>query len=181
MPGRPGRFLCRRKEFIRRPQRSHREGAINKTVILTRPFAQLNIGATDHSEELSMRSYCSYFQYLYSNLNLYTEEVSGEAKIIYAVGFTEITEPFPVTVEGADIKYLAMYYLPASTEESSVHIGFYMLNDVNDYNTPNMISFITDVPLRRNYRTNLYGPLFSNVLPRGFFRCSRRPGCNNSF
>jgi len=140
-------------------------GVINKTVILTRPFAQLNIGATDYSEELSMRSYCSYFQYLYSNLNLYTEEVSGEAKIIYAVGFTEITEPFPVTVEGADIKYLAMYYLPASTEESSVRIGFYMLNDVNDYNTPNMISFITDVPLRRNYRTNLYGPLFSNVLP----------------
>lgn len=108
-----------------------------------------------------MRSYCSYFQYLYSEFNLYTEEVSGESKIIYAVGFTKITEPFPVVVEAVDIQYLAMYYLPAPAEETSVRIGFYMLNDVSDYNTPNMRNFIMDVPLRRNYRTNIYGPLFT--------------------
>ncbi|MCD7711236.1 MAG: hypothetical protein LUJ25_00540 [Firmicutes bacterium] len=75
-----------------------------------------------------------------------------------SIGFTKITEPFPVVVEAVDIQYLAMYYLLAPAEETSVRIGFFMAT-----NSGSIINSFLNVPLRRNYRTNIYGALFSNV------------------
>lgn len=99
-------------------------GVINKTVTLKRPFAQLNIGATDFYEEFLVSRYVLYVQYLYHTFDLYNETVLNGLEETLSIGFTKITEPFPVVVEGVDIQYLAMYYLLAPAEETSVRIGF---------------------------------------------------------
>lgn len=65
-----------------------------------------------------------YVQYLYHTFDLYNETVLNELEETLSIGFTKITEPFPVVVEAVDIQYLAMYYLPAPAEETSVRIGF---------------------------------------------------------
>lgn len=138
-------------------------GVINKTVTLNRPFAQLNIGATDYNESTLLNTYtrCAVVVDNIPNiLNLYSGDVSNtttgsDAHASFAyTDFIGAAESFPVTIDGADIEYLAMYYLlmPTSKTIEKVTIRFGSRDTENI-----LIEEIENVPFQRNYRTNLYG------------------------
>ncbi len=140
------------------------DGNLSETVELRRPFAQLNIGAADleaakkggHEVKKAGVKVMAY-----NTLNFSDETVSGEAEVTFSPEALP-AEEFPV--KGYD--YLTMNYLlmPKDKEVKDVTIN---------YDNAESRTF-TNVPLQRNYRTNIYGNLltsgndFTVVIKPGF-------------
>ncbi len=122
--------------------------AISKTITLTRPFAQLNIGTIGETVDYTMKSSVKVSN-VYETLNLLTGEVSdplGE-KTFGLAKIPDSHERFPI----AGVKYLSMNYLLVNGigEPELINIEFATDNNVT---IP-----VTDVPVKNNYRTNIYG------------------------
>ena len=134
------------------------DGAINKTITLQRPFAQLNIGATDMEEAAAVgftpKQSSVTVKNVYNSLNLLSGEVSDAAEVTYALAaIPEESEIFPV----ADAKYLAMNYLLVGSEKELADIEF----TVSDGSLSIDRSYAS-VPVQRNWRTNIYGKLLTD-------------------
>lgn len=134
------------------------DGAINKTITLQRPFAQLNIGATDIEEAavagFTPKQSSVTVKNVYNTLNLLSGEVSDAAEVTYALAaIPEESEIFPV----ADAKYLAMNYLLVGSEKELADIEF----TVSDGSLSIDRSYAS-VPVQRNWRTNIYGKLLTD-------------------
>lgn len=127
-------------------------GAIQKNVSLKRPFAQLNIGTSD---DYAVSDIAVTISSSNNTLDLKSGEVSytGEAEatgITYAKNGTPTNETFPKD----GYKYLSMNYILVGAEPEVADITM----SVNDGTYTREFK---NVPLRRNYRTNIYGPLFT--------------------
>ncbi len=149
---------------------------VNETVYLERPFAQLNIGTTDFSEASAagftptMSSVT--VNNVYSTLNLLDGSVSNSASVTYALAaIPDATkETFPAkNADGNSISatYLSMNYLLVNTKET-VTVDFTVNNNIDSSTqstteTPySLTSKYENVPVQRNYRTNIYGALLTD-------------------
>ena len=128
---------------------------------LRRPFAQINIG-TDDFEAAKASGYevskTSVSVDSYKTLNLFTEAVSDA----YTAEFAEAalpTENTTFTIAGKDYKYLSMSYALVPADKETVDVKF----DYTDGTTPLSRTF-ANVPVQRNYRTNIYGSLLTNSV-----------------
>ncbi len=133
-------------------------GPVSKTVKLTRPFAQVNVGTNDFDLAIAAgvdvkQSGLTFSAYVGNALNLYSGNISGEAAVTF--GLANI----PTTNDGAfpvdDYKYLAMAYVLVGADKQTLDVTLAM--DA----TPNTPVFAS-VPVQRNYRTNIYGALLTN-------------------
>ncbi len=139
-------------------------GPINKTVVLKRPFAQVNLGTDDLTADEVVRVYgedaanlrTSVKVKAYSTLNLATKEVGGETELAFTAGAIPTDETFPVE----NYEYLHMNYLLVPQTQSSV-ADFNFTLAVAD-NSSSFDFAVTNVPLQANYRTNIYGSLLTN-------------------
>lgn len=134
-------------------------GNQNVDVKLTRPFAQVNIG-TDDFDAATI-----------AGLNLTQTQVKATAGDILNLATgkmegTEATRTFkmkaiPTADDGAfpvaGYKYLLMAYIPISDTKETVDMTF-------GYNSKSSFRSFTNVPLQRNYRTNIYGSLLTNSV-----------------
>lgn len=134
-------------------------GNQNVDVKLTRPFAQVNIG-TDDFDAATI-----------AGLNLTQTQVKATAGDILNLATgkmegTEATRTFkmkaiPTADDGAfpvaGYKYLLMAYIPISDTKETVDMTF-------GYNGKSTFRSFTNVPLQRNYRTNIYGSLLTNSV-----------------
>lgn len=134
-------------------------GNQNVDVKLTRPFAQVNIG-TDDFDAAAI-----------AGLNLTQTQVKATAGDILNLATgkmegTEATRTFkmkaiPTADDGAfpvaGYKYLLMAYIPISDTKETVDMTF-------GYNGKSSFRSFTNVPLQRNYRTNIYGSLLTNSV-----------------
>ena len=134
-------------------------GNQNVDVKLTRPFAQVNIG-TDDFDAATI-----------AGLNLTQTQVKATAGDILNLATgkmegTEATRTFkmkaiPTADDGAfpvaGYKYLLMAYIPISDTKETVDMTF-------GYNGKYSFRSFTNVPLQRNYRTNIYGSLLTNSV-----------------
>ena len=134
-------------------------GNQNVDVKLTRPFAQVNIG-TDDFDAATI-----------AGLNLTQTQVKATAGDILNLATgkmegTEATRTFkmkaiPTADDGAfpvaGYKYLLMAYIPISDNKETVDMTF-------GYNGKSTFRSFTNVPLQRNYRTNIYGSLLTNSV-----------------
>lgn len=123
---------------------------------LRRPFAQINIG-TDDFDAAAAAGYTVSESTIgvatYKTLNLLSEEVSDP------VTATFVKKPIPTedskfSVNSKDYKYLSMSYVLVPKDKETVDIAF-------DYTLTNRT--FTNVPVQRNYRTNIYGSLLTNT------------------
>lgn len=139
-------------------------GPISKTVVLKRPFAQVNLGTDDLTASEVIRIYgekaadlrTSVKVKAYSTLNLATKAVDDETELTFTAAAIPSGETFPV----APYEYLQMNYLLVPQTQSSV-ADFSFTVAVADGSS----SFefpVTNVPLQANYRTNIYGSLLTN-------------------
>ena len=133
-------------------------GPVSKTVKLTRPFAQVNVGTNDFDLAKKAgvdvkQSSLAFSAYVGNALNLYSGNISGEAAVTYGLANipTDDDGAFPVD----DYKYLAMAYVLVGADKQTLDVTLAM--DA----TPNAPVFAT-VPVQRNYRTNIYGALLTN-------------------
>ncbi len=132
-------------------------GASQETVELHRPFAQLNIGTAD----LGAATAAGYtvnaagVKVMVPNkLNLKDGSVSGAQEVTFAQAAVPEDKTFPV----AGYSYLTMNYLLMSedkTADNTVTISY------DNKNVPERT--FNNVPLQRNYRTNIYGNLLTST------------------
>lgn len=129
---------------------------------LRRPFAQLNIGASDFEESASAGHTVTHAMVevpAYSKLNLATGEVSDKAARTFAYAAVPGSAyEFPVL--DSEYDYIAMNYLLMASTKEAVDVKFTYATDENGANAKTRT--IGAVPVQRNHRTNLYGQLFTN-------------------
>ncbi len=133
-------------------------GPVSKTITLTRPFAQVNVGTNDFAlaEKAGLtvtQSSLSFSTNVANAINLYSGAVSGEAEVTF--GLANI----PTTTDGAfpvaNYDYLAMAYVLVAADKQTLDVT--LATD----GTPSKPVFAS-VPVQRNYRTNIYGALLTN-------------------
>ena len=137
-----------------------------ESIKLYRPFGQLNIGTNDMKKALSAGYELKETQVTvatYNTLDLWTKEVSGDTIVEFAwATFPDSTkETFPVKVATGELPYyyLAMNYLLLPTDKKLVDVTF----DYTDLQDNKQRTF-SAVPVRRNWRTNIYGQLLTSDI-----------------
>lgn len=130
-------------------------GADSRTIELRRPFAQLNIGTSDLSDAQKAGrevKKASIKVKTYSKLNFKTENVEGEtAEVNFALADLPTNETFPVD----GYEYLTMNYLLMPVDKQADNDITILYDNAEERTFQN-------VPLQRNYRTNIYGNLLTS-------------------
>ncbi len=131
-------------------------GPVNKTITLTRPFAQVNVGTNDFvpAQQAGLdvkQSSLTFSAYVANTLDLYSGDVTGDDEVTFGMADIPAGETFPVD----DYKYLAMAYVLVPADKQTLDVT--LATD----GTPNTPVFAS-VPVQRNYRTNIYGALLTD-------------------
>ena len=130
--------------------------AFEKTEVLTRPFAQINFLADDAAGVVDVDAYQSKVTVtgVPTTLNTLDGTVAGST----AVTFDYATIPNETLAGYADYKYVAMNYILAATDKEMKNEVVLTVNDgTQDVNTVT----VANCPVQRNYRTNIFGSLFT--------------------
>lgn len=126
-------------------------------VKLTRPFAQVNIGTDDFDAAKASGLEVTQTEVVakaFATLNLATGEVADEADRTFTMKAIPTASDGEFPVAGG-YKYLSMDYLLVGADKATVDVTF-------NYGGPQSRTF-TNVPVQRNYRTNIYGSLLTNT------------------
>lgn len=126
-------------------------------VKLTRPFAQVNIGTDDFDAAKASGLEVTQTEVVakaFATLNLATGKVSDEADRTFTMKAIPTASDGEFPVAGS-YKYLSMDYLLVGADKATVDVAF-------NYGGPQSRTF-TNVPVQRNYRTNIYGSLLTNT------------------
>lgn len=135
------------------------ENAVNETVTLVRPFAQINIGTTlesldmDYEVDVTASSVTVANPARFFNVN----NGVGHTLTTQAVVFGEETDPQEALyVNNKEYEYVAMNYILVNGERSTVNVDFSIVTDKGT-----VTKTVADVPVAQNYRTNLLGNLLT--------------------
>ena len=155
-----------------------KNGGMSEKIVLTRPFAQLNIASTDEDHGIAeaagfgcdMLTSKIYIKNVYDTFDAYNEKPSGSANINFnlaAVPGNSTTGEVLKQVkgqndtQGQDYRgYLSMNYFLAeagSSQNVDVEARF-------ESSTPGAVPVkisVPHVPVRRNYRTNIIGNILT--------------------
>ena len=127
-----------------------------KTEVLTRPFAQINFLADDAAGVVGVNAYKSKVTVtgVPTTLNTLDGSVSGTTDVTFDYA-TIVNE----TLAGyEDYRYVAMNYILAATDKEVKNEVVLTVNDgTADVNTVT----VANCPVQRNYRTNIFGDLFT--------------------
>ncbi len=140
------------------------KGAVSKNIILKRPFAQLNIGTNDMEEAkasgLNTEALRSSVRVsgIFKSMNLMSGEVYNSVEDV-TFGLNAIPEE-TFTADGRTFNYLALNYLLVSKEKGLVNCKFTYTDGATTDNTLT----IDNVPVQRNYRTNIFGSLLTGSV-----------------
>lgn len=137
-------------------------GTINEPVELHRPFAQINIGATDWQEAKNSGwetvNTSVKVDDVYSTISLLTGEVSSPVTGGYT--YTLAPKPagddatFPVSTTPV-AEYQSMVYVLTGADQSLVNVDFTAQAGTE------IVRNYVNVPIQRNYRTNIYGRILT--------------------
>jgi hypothetical protein len=130
--------------------------AFEKTEVLTRPFAQINFLASDAAGVVGVDAYKSKVTVtgVPTTLNTLDGTVAGSTDVT----FDYATIPNETLAGYADYKYVAMNYILAATDKDVKNEVVLTVNDgTQDVNTVT----VANCPVQRNYRTNIFGDLFT--------------------
>lgn len=145
-------------------------GDASKNVDLKRPFAQLNIGTADLDKAQKAGitvAEAGITVDTYTSFDFKTQDVTGEAtKVTFGKGNLPNDETFPVT----GYTYLTMNYLLMPKDKQTVDVTL----DYGGKESP----IYQNVPLQRNYRTNIYGNLLTS---QNDFNVEIKPGFDGEY
>ena len=155
-------------------------GSAQIDVILTRPFAQMNVGVTAVDYQAAVNSGVeishSYAKIsgVYNTLNLVTGGVEGDPVVAEFALAARPDETLNVDINGnATIEdeekfvYLSMNYVLVK-DKKNVSAEYYFTNGeeatAETYKRINFESGLNVVPIERNYRTNIIGQILTGNL-----------------
>ena len=143
------------------------KGAVSENITLKRPFAQLNIGTNDMAEAqtagLKTDALKSSVKVLgiFKSMNLMTGIPDPSTSTVETFGLNAIPKE-TFTADGRTFDYLALNYLLVSDQKGLVNCEFTYTDGVTtDTRT------IDNVPVQRNYRTNIFGSLLTGSVDLG--------------
>lgn len=128
-------------------------GAESKTIELKRPFAQLNIGTADLDKAKAAGrevKKAAIKVNTYTSLDFKTEKAGDAKDVTFELADLPTAEAFPVN----GYQYLTMNYLLMGEKETKDVTIKYDNAEDRTFN---------NVPLQRNYRTNIYGNLLTST------------------
>ena len=140
-------------------------GDKTENVKLYRPFAQLNIGTTE-KDLIRVAQYYGVTGFTQSqvvvttptSMDLTTGNVSGETELRYAAA--EFIAP-EIEMLKEKYVYLSMNYLLVSNEKNLVNVEFSCISEGE--NAKSISKTFENIPVQRNYKTNIYGNLFTSA------------------
>ncbi len=139
-------------------------GATTQKVDLYRPFAQINLGTDDLDKTIDqtfdatkLRS--SMKATVATVLDFATGEVRNEEEVTFAANAIPArTEDFPYDNKNYD--YLSMNYVLVGKTKDALNCEFAIYEGESEEAT-NTVT-VANVPIQRNYRTNLYGSIITD-------------------
>lgn len=133
--------------------------ATTTDVTLHRPFAQLNFGADDLAAAKDAGIIPSQSSVKVSKaattFGLFTEKATGEAAVEYTLANLP-DDPATLTVEGKDYGWMEMCYFLVPGNEANVDVEMTLKT-----NGDNVVVPVSNVPVKKNHRTNIVGSLFT--------------------
>lgn len=152
-------------------------GGATRNVTLKRPFAQINLGANDMDAfaagAFDAATSTLVIKNIYNTLDLNDGSVAG----IGAVTIPAAAIPTGAfTVAGESYSYLAMNYVLVEGDKTLVDVAYTIAGI--DGITADKVVELSSVPVQRNYRTNLYGALFTTSAE---FNVEILPGFTDEF
>ena len=150
--------------------------AIKETVTLRRPFAQLNLGAYKDDVTAASNAGIEVAKSKVTVTNVYTAfsayddaVVGGTSEVTFALNAiptqdleVDINRDNTIT-DDEKFAYLALNYILVgneSSEKSLVDVTFEWATDDSNDKIP--VSTFNNIPVQRNYRTNIVGSLLTN-------------------
>ena len=130
-------------------------------VELRRPFAQINIGASDYDPYITGFEMTSSIKCKApSVLDVLDGSVSEEVEVEYALAQIpyEAGDKVLTKVDGVTYHWMSMNYILAAQTNSNIYGD---IEATFHYNGCDLDVTIPSVPYRRNYRTNILGTLFT--------------------
>ena len=127
-----------------------------KTEVLTRPFAQINFLASDAAGVVGVDAYKSKVTVtgVPTTLNTLDGTVAGSTDVTFDYAII----PNETLAGYESYKYVAMNYILAATDKEVKNEVVLTVNDgTQDVNTVT----VANCPVQRNYRTNIFGDLFT--------------------
>ncbi len=138
-------------------------GALNETIDLYRPFAQVNVVTNDAnlSQDKSFEVEKTSLKARVANvLNFADGTVTGEAEVLYAAHDVPTGTLENFSQKGYDT-YLSMNYLLVGANQTTTNCEF-AVYEAGKTEATNRIP-VANVPVKRNYRTNIYGSLLTDL------------------
>ena len=147
-------------------------GAMSQNVTLYRPWAQVNYGATQADWDAAVAAGITVAKSkvtvnnVYKTLNALTGQVEGDATtadVVLAANTipAKATTPRTLTVSGTNYKYIGLNYLLVGNEGEQSLIKADLEIQKADGTVINTLAF-SNVPVQRNYRTNIVGNLLTS-------------------
>lgn len=145
-------------------------GDESKTVTLKRPFAQVNVGASDYDVHHAQIVGSSVtFSNVATTLNLMDGSVSGETTVTFTNNRGELysegavaTPTQTLTVNGTNYTWLSMSYVLPTDAEASTTVSSRFEIEVADGENIILEDGLANMPIQRNYRTNIIGSVLTN-------------------
>lgn len=143
-------------------------GAITKTITLKRPFAQINVGTDDKAELLRVcgadaldnaKSMLSIDKY--NKFSLKDGSVDTESKDKFTIGGNLLPKGSFTISTGATYDYLLMDYVLVPADKQTLNLVSITLTDITGSESSRRFFDIRNVPVQRNYRTNIVGSFFT--------------------
>lgn len=139
------------------------ERGMEISIVLKRPFAQLNIGTSDLAQAGSSLAFDVAINDVYPTLNLLNGHAEGTAvSVLFKCSDVPHGETFPVS--GYD--YICMNYLLIRADDQAETLveKKVRLRRCYSESSAETIFTLSNVPFKRNYRTNIYGQLLTTGM-----------------
>ncbi len=133
---------------------------VENPIKLYRPFSQLNVGTKDLAAAKASGFNTDDARTevkvtgIYNTLNLVDGAVSGDAERTFALNAIPKNQTFPK----AGYDYLSMDYMLVDADKANVDVDWKITD-----NTTTINRHFANVPVQRNYRTNIYGNLLTSA------------------
>ena len=143
------------------------------SVILRRPFAQVNVGAYPWDMQYAVESGFSVsmsaakVEGVANVINLFDGSVEGEVDVEYtfsAIPNEDLLVDVDENGEFEVYEYLSMSYLLADTTSSTHKMSFTFTNDSEATLVSHLNSGLDFVPIQRNWRTNILGQILTGGI-----------------
>lgn len=138
-------------------------GPISKTITLKRPFAQINVGTSDidaaAAAGLTVTKSSMTVVGVANQINLSDGAVEGNETATFTAAAIPSGETFPVVIPGTEpakpYGYLGMNYVLVGADKATVDVTL-------TCDEPSGPMTFTQIPVQRNYRTNIFGALLTD-------------------